>query len=221
MDPRCFWRLTRPTLNPATEFEMDDDYPFLAERCQEAIDGIAFAVDELAPPLMEAAACITQAFLQEGRLFTCGNGPDAALAQLVATRMLVGFEQERPALPAMALAADSGSFSGLATRHGMDEVFAQSLRALGHAGDILLCICSGDAAGNILRALEVARETNMTVIALSSPGDVSLTMAMQADEIILQCNGNCMARVTELQTLALHLLCELVERNIFGHYHGS
>ncbi|WP_460587404.1 D-sedoheptulose-7-phosphate isomerase [Haliea atlantica] len=200
---------------------MDDDYPFLAQRCQEAIEGIAFAVDELAPPLVEAAACITQAFLQEGRLFTCGNGPDAALAQLIASRMLAGFEQERPALPAMALAADSSSLGSLASRHGLDEVFAQSLRALAHSGDILLCICSGSVGGNLLRALEVARERDMTIVVLSSARDGSLADKVEPGEVLLPCAGNTLARVTELQILALHLLCELVERNLFGHYHGN
>lgn len=200
---------------------MDDDYPFLAQRCQEAIEGIAFAVDELAPPLVEAAACITQAFLQEGRLFVCGNGADAALAQLLAARMLAGFEQERPALPAIALAADSSSLGSLASRHGPDEIFAQSLRALAHSGDILLCICSGAAAGNLLRALDVARERAMTIIVLSGARDGSLARATEAGEVLLSCTGNSLARVTELQMLSLHLLCELVERNLFGHYHGS
>ena len=200
---------------------MDDDYPFLAQRCQEAIEGIAFAVDELAPPLMEAASCITQGFLQDARLFTCGSGPDAALAQLLASRMLAGFEQERPALPAIALAADSASFGSLSGRHGLDEVFAQSLRALGHSGDILLCICSGSASGGLLRALEVARERGMAIIAFTGSGDHSLAGALQVDDVLLPCRGNNQARVTELQILALHLLCELVERNLFGHYHGS
>lgn len=200
---------------------MDDDYQLIATNFQQVISTVAMAVDNLADPIQQAAGLMTATLLAEGKIMACGNGADASLSQLLTANLLGCFEQDRPALPALALAGDISSVTGIASQQGFNDIFARQVRALGQPGDTLVCISSGTVPGSVVRAAQAAHDRNMVVIALSNSADLGLAEALQGGDIAISCSAERRPRVTELHTMVIHLLCELIDRSLFGNHNGS
>ncbi|RLA44778.1 MAG: phosphoheptose isomerase [Gammaproteobacteria bacterium] len=195
-----------------------DYYQIIAENFQNTIETITLSVDNLAEPIERGSQLMARALLEDRKIVACGNGVDAALAQLFVSNLLSRFEQERPALPALTLSSDGANITAIAHSSGVIDIFSRQLRALGQAGDILLCINSSDGANNLLRAVQAARERNMTVVALSNTGDGELSTLIRVEDVELRVDAPRQPRIVELHTMAIHCLCELIDHRLFGTY---
>jgi phosphoheptose isomerase len=208
----CLTRLRKPVM---------DHYDILAGNCHSTIESLAMAVDALAEPMAIAAEMVSTALVQDGKVLACGAGPDAALAQLFTINMLGHFLQERPALPALALAGDGATIAAIAERDGPREMFARQIRALGHDSDLLLLVASAPAGDALLAALEAAAERNMSVIALSSGSDERLSRCLRAGDVEIPVHHAVPARALELHAVVIQNLSELIDHNLFGGYPGN
>jgi len=195
-----------------------DYYQIIADNFQSTIETIAMSVDNLAPSIELGNQLMTRALLEDRKIVACGNGVDAALAQLFSSNLLSRFEHERPALPALALGNDGGNVTAIAHSSGVNEIFSRQLRALGQAGDVLLCISSSSGANNLLRAVQTAHERNMGVVVLSNPGDSELSTLIRTEDVEISIEATRQPRIVELQTMAIHCLCELIDHSLFGAY---
>ena len=195
-----------------------DHYQIIADNFQNTIETIAMSVDELAHPIEQGSHLMAQALLEDRKIMACGNGVDAALAQLFTSNLLSRFEHERPALPALALGSDGTGMSAIAQSNGLNDVFSRPLRALGQAGDVLLCISSTSGANNLLRAVQAAHERKMCVVALSNTADTELGAFIRAEDVELRIEAARQPRIVEMHTMAIHCLCELIEHSLFGTY---
>lgn len=195
-----------------------NSYQLIASHFHSSIETISMSVDALAGPIEAASALLTQSLLQDGKIFSCGNGVDGAIAQILATKFLAQHDNERPALPAIALSADCFSIAAIAKSSGVNDVYARQVRALGQPGDVLVCINSADAATSLVRAVQAARERNMHVIALSNTQDRELGALMSETDVIVSIDSTHNARVVELQLMAIHCLCSLVDNGLFGSH---
>lgn len=195
-----------------------DYYNMIAGRFQRTIETIAMSVDNLAAPIEHASQLMTAALLADRKIIACGNGADAAMAQLFVSNLLGRFEHERPALPALALGSDSASMTAIAISGGVNDIFSRQLRALGNAGDVLLCINSSGGANNLLRAVQAAHERNMTVVALSNTHDRELGTLVQAEDVELLADAASEGQIVELQTMVIQCFCELIDHSLFGSF---
>ena len=195
-----------------------DHYPIIAENFQSTIETIALSVDNLAEPIERGSQLMTRALLEDRKIIACGNGVDAALAQLFTCNLLSRFEHERPALPALTLGGDGASITAITHSSGVVNIFSRQLRALGQAGDVLLCINSSGGANNLLRAVQAAHARNMTVVALSNTGDSEFSTLIRAQDVELRVDTRRQPRIVELHTMAIHCLCELIDHGLFGTY---
>ena len=193
-------------------------YEIIAEHFQGTMETISMAVDDLADPLDRGSEFITRALLEDRKIVACGVGVDAALAQLFCGYLLTRFEQDRPALPALALGADPAGVTAIAQSEGVDEVFSRQLRALGQADDVLLCIASEPDVATIARAVEAAHERNMHVIALSNSDSAELSSLIHAEDVELRVHSHRRSHVVEIHTMVIHCLCALVDQRLFGTY---
>ena len=193
-----------------------DYYRIIADNFQRTIDTIIMSVDPLAGVIERGSDLITAALLADRKIILCGNGVDAALAQLFACNLLNRFDEDRPALPALALGADSASATAIAQSSGISEIFSRQLRALGQAGDVLLCINSSTGADNLLRAVQTAQERNMGVIIMSNAQDSEIGTLLRPEDVELRVEASQPARIVEIHTMAIHNFCELIDHNLFG-----
>lgn len=162
--------------------------------------------------LEAVAGRLATCFREKGRLLVCGNGGSACDAMHIAGEFLGRFVQDRPALPAIALTADSGAITAIANDYRFDDVFARQVEAYGQRGDVLIALSTSGASMNVLLALEVARERGLYTVLLT--GEKGKTREHHADSVLAVPSTNT-ARVQEAHMVALHLLAALVEEMLF------
>jgi D-sedoheptulose 7-phosphate isomerase len=73
-----------------------------------------------------------------GRLLCAGNGGSAAQAQHLTAELVGRYRDDRPALSAIALHAETSSVTAIANDYGYDSVFARQVQATGGPGDVFL-----------------------------------------------------------------------------------
>ncbi len=142
----------------------------------------------------------------------CGNGGSAADAQHFVGELVGRFKyRHRPALPAIALTADSAVLTAWSNDMGYDHAFARQVQAFGRPGDVLFCISTSGRSANVIKACEQAHESGVSCIALvgGKGGDLSRL----ADQVILV-PASDPQRVQEVHLLTMHLICELVEEQV-------
>jgi D-sedoheptulose 7-phosphate isomerase len=163
-------------------------------------------------PVVAVAEAISNSLRQGGSVLVFGNGGSAADAQHFTAELIGRYEQERKAWPAIALTTDTSALTAIGNDYGFDRVFARQLEALGKAGDVAIGISTSGDSPNVLRALETANERGLVSVALTGRGGEAGRIA--AHHIAVQEART--ARVQEVHATLLHVICELVERELNG-----
>jgi D-sedoheptulose 7-phosphate isomerase len=161
-------------------------------------------------PVVDAADAITAALKRGGTVFVFGNGGSAADAQHFAAELVGRYEKERRGWPAVALTADASALTAIGNDYGFDRVFARQIEALGKAGDIAIGISTSGQSPNVLRGLAAANDRGMTTIALTGRGGEAGKIAKHHVAI----DEARTSRVQEVHATVLHVICELVEREL-------
>ncbi len=172
--------------------------------------------EALAPEIERAARLIVHCLAQGNKVLACGNGGSAAHAQRFVSLMINRFEQERPGLAALTLAADSSTLTSIANEHAFDQVFARQIKALGQPGDILLVISASGHSPNVLQATMAAHARNVHIIALAGRSGGELAEQIGDDDVLLCVPIESTARVQEIHLLAIHCLCDAVDSLLLG-----
>ena len=172
------------------------------------------ALESTASAIARAAVVLAQALTEHARVLCCGNGGSAADAQHFSSELLNHYERERPGLPAIALTTDSSTLTSLANDYGYPEIFARQVRALGRPGDVLLAITTSGRSENILRAISAAHQCDMRVVALSGRDGGGIPALLREDDTEIRVPGSSTARIQEVHLLAIHCLCDLIDKLI-------
>jgi D-sedoheptulose 7-phosphate isomerase len=188
----------------------------IQEHFQQSILGLSTSLDTQADLIRLAAERIAESLLQGGKILVCGNGGSAALASYFSSLLLNRFERERPALPAIALSADSVAMTAIATDLQYRSIYAQQIRALGQHTDILLVLTSGRNSANLREAVGAAYDREMLVIVISCEDSGNVTEMLQSDDLELRVPAPAGYRSQEIQLTVLHCLCDLIDVQIFG-----
>jgi D-sedoheptulose 7-phosphate isomerase len=185
----------------------------LAERrIRESLEAQARLLEkETFAAVVRAAEAIALALRHGGKLVVFGNGGSAADATHIAAEMVGRFLLERQGLPALALTDNSSALTAIANDYGYERVFARQVEALGRPGDVALGISTSGRSDNVLAGLEAARAGGMKTVALTG-GDGGAIPA-QADICVVAPSAET-PRIQECHTLVVHILCELVEREL-------
>lgn len=164
-----------------------------------------------------ASRHIVEALVNDKKVLACGNGGSAGDAQHFSSEMLNRFERERPALPAIALTTDTSTLTSIANDYHFDEVFAKQIRALGQAGDVLLVYSTSGNSANIIKAVHVAHEKGMPVVALTGKDGGALAATLNEADIEVRVPSDSTARIQEVHLLISHCLCDLIDHQLFGN----
>jgi len=174
------------------------------------------AAEALAPHVARAASLLTECLLGDGKILACGNGGSAADAQHFAAEMVGRFERERPELPAISLATDTSILTAVANDYAYDQVFAKQVRALGAAGDVLLAISTSGNSGNVIAAIEAARDREMGIVALTGKGGGRIGAMLGPGDVELRVPHERTARIQECHLLSIHCLCDAIDNTLLG-----
>jgi D-sedoheptulose 7-phosphate isomerase len=189
---------------------VDDVLRYLAQSRDVVTTAIEDA--EFAGKLAAAAERVTAALAAGGKVLLAGNGGSAADAQHIAGELLCRLNYDRPPVAAIALTTDSSVLTAIANDYSYAQVFERQVRGLGRAGDVLIAISTSGRSGNILRAIEAAREIGLFVIGLTgaSGGD----MANSCD-MCLCVPSAVTSLIQQVHIIAAHVICGIVEERLF------
>lgn len=143
---------------------MSDLRALIVRKARESASTKAAFFEENAERVDACARAMAAAFDAGAKLFVMGNGGSACDAQHVAVEFMHPVVTKRPALPAIALAADSALLTAVGNDEDFSLAFAKQLRLLGEKGDIALGISTSGKSANVNRALGVAREMGMLTV---------------------------------------------------------
>ncbi len=161
----------------------------------------------------QAARNCIQTFREGGKVLFCGNGGSAADAQHIAAELSGRFYIDRPPLFAEALHVNSSYVTAVANDYGFEEVYARMVQAAGKRGDVLVAISTSGNSSNILKSIEAAKRQGMVVIGLT--GNSGGKMRDLCD-VLLNVPSSDTPRIQESHILIGHILCEIIEGEIFG-----
>jgi D-sedoheptulose 7-phosphate isomerase len=155
-----------------------------------------------------------EAALRRGnKLLFVGNGGSAADAQHLAAELVVRFKLDRPGLPALALTVDSSVLTAIGNDYGFDQLFARQVQALGRSGDVLIALTTSGNSRNILAAVPVAEAMGIEVFGMTGANG---GMLAKITERCLKVPSDDTPRIQEAHTLLGHMLCDILEQNIFS-----
>ncbi len=197
---------------------MEDQKTWPRERMlthmQESAEVMGQLAESCGDDILRAADAITETFRGGGKLLLCGNGGSAADCQHMAaefvSRLTIDFE--RPALPALALTTDSSFLTAYANDCGYDGVFARQVDALGKPGDILIGISTSGGSSNVVHAFRSARGAGIRTIALIGERGV----LREAADIAIAVPSTFTQYIQEAHLAIEHILCDIIERQLFG-----
>ena len=172
----------------------------------------AFLRDNLGT-LVQVIDLLVAMFRRGNKLLIFGNGGSAADAQHIAAEFTNRFLIERPPLAALALTTDTSALTSIANDYDYSQVFAKQVKALGKAGDMALAISTSGNSANILAALDACRDLNIITVGLTG-GDGG-EMAGKVSLLLRASAGKTSARIQETHILVGHVICEMVDHQLF------
>ncbi|HEX2298807.1 MAG TPA: SIS domain-containing protein [Pseudonocardiaceae bacterium] len=159
-------------------------------------------------------ACYDMAlrFHRGGRLVCFGNGSAAADAAHIVVEFVHPVIVGKRALPAVSLANDAATLSGITRFGGFEDSFAVPLRLQATAADIALGISPDGDCVNVARALEVARDMGLLTVALvgGQSGQGGRIARIGGLDHVLLARSDDPLVVKEIQVTTYHVLWELV-----------
>jgi D-sedoheptulose 7-phosphate isomerase len=175
------------------------------ERRRGPIEGIATAATTV------AIACRDMAgrFQAGGRLLVFGTGGCATDAEHIAVEFVHPVIVGKRALPALSLASDSATLTGIAAGHGLDRIFGHQVRTLGRPGDIALALSADGDSPAIQAGLAAARDAGMLTIALIGGEGGQIASGQLADHCFVIASDDAHV-VKEAHVTTYHVLWELV-----------
>ena len=156
---------------------------------------------------------ITTAFQNGNSVYFAGNGGSAADAQHLAAEFSGRFYKDRKALPSEALHCNTSYLTAVANDYSYEVIYARLIEGITKPGDVLVGLSTSGNSGNIVKAFEMAKTKQ--VVAIGFTGDNGGKMKAISDYLI-NIPSNDTPRIQESHILVGHIICELVESNIFG-----
>ena len=162
--------------------------------------------------IVRAARLIADSYRAGGKLLLFGNGGSAADAQHIAAEFLGRFECERQCLPAVALSDNNASLTAIANDYSFADVYSRQVRGLGRPGDVALAISTSGNSANVVAAVRAARDAGLITLALVGESGGELGPLV---DVCIRFPASSTPRVQEGHALLGHLLCELVESQLY------
>jgi len=152
-------------------------------------------------------------FRNEGKVLFCGNGGSAADAQHIAAELSGRFYVDRPPLFAEALHVNTSFLTAVANDFSFEIAFARMVEAAGKKDDMLILLSTSGNSPNIVNAAQKGKELGMIVVGFTGEGGGKLKGLCH---YCLEVPSRNTPRIQEMHITIGHILCELVEEEIFG-----
>jgi D-sedoheptulose 7-phosphate isomerase len=179
----------------------------IQQQFYEAADLHNQAAQDMSRPLALAAELLAACITAGGKLLVAGTQSGQLLAPVVSLAFAGRHERDRPPLAALALRDEP-----LAS-------LAQQVGALGQPGDLLLLIDGGGVAqarATLREAAAAAHVAEMSVVVMVGASHTHWQDTLAETDVLLAIPHERPSRVTEVQLMLMHTLCDAVDLQLMG-----
>ncbi|MBK1972275.1 D-sedoheptulose 7-phosphate isomerase [Campylobacter sp. TTU_617] len=169
--------------------------------------------EDLLNLIKKVALEIIKAYKNGNKTLLAGNGGSAADAQHIAGELVSRFYFDRPGLASIALTTDTSILTAIGNDYGYEKVFSRQLEAQGLKGDIFIGISTSGNSVNILKALEICKEKGIISVGLTGKSGGKMN---DLCDYCIKVPSNYTPRIQESHILIAHILCAIVEEELFG-----
>ncbi len=177
------------------------------------VKSLVLADENLQQTIQQVINVVTVAFQNGKKVLFCGNGGSAADAQHLAAEFSGRFYKDRKALPSEALHCNTSYLTAVANDYSYEVIYARLVDGICEAGDVLIGLSTSGNSENILKAFETAKEKG--VITVGFTGATGGKMKAVSDYLV-NVPSTDTPRIQESHIMIGHIICQLVESNIFG-----
>lgn len=168
--------------------------------------------EALMEKIAQVADVLVNAYKSGHKTLWAGNGGSAADAQHMAGELVNKFSFDRAGLAALSLSTDTSIITAVGNDYGFDRLFARQVEAQGCAGDVFIGISTSGKSPNLVNALAACREKGITSVAIVGANPCP----MDDYDYVIHVPSTVTPRIQECQTLIGHILCYIVEQELFG-----
>ena len=186
----------------------------ILQHIQESIDTKTRLMEDvrLVAEIDKVAQLIVEAYRNGHKTLWAGNGGSAADAQHMAGELVNKFTFDRPGLPALSLSTDTSILTAVGNDYGFERLFARQVEAQGCAGDVFIGISTSGKSKNLVEALQACRDKGIVSVAIVGADPCP----MDEYDHVIHIPSRETPRIQECQTLIGHILCSIVEAELFG-----
>ena len=170
--------------------------------------------EKVVDSITECVTVIVKAFTAGNKVLFCGNGGSAADAQHLAAEFSGRFYIDRDALPAEALHCNTSYLTAVGNDYSYDVIFSRLIKGIGKKGDVLIGLSTSGNSANIIKAFEMAKQKEMITIGFT--GQTGGKMK-EISNYLLNIPSTDTPRIQESHILVGHIICQLVEEELFGN----
>ena len=188
----------------------------IVDRIEKSIEikKLIISNESLISQIERACEEIIESFKNGNKVLFCGNGGSAADAQHLAAELSGRFYFDRAPLPSEACHVNSSFMTAVANDYGYHMAYARYIKVLGKKGDVLIGLSTSGNSENIIQAFYVAKEMGIQCIGFT--GKSGGKMGIIAD-ILINVPSEDTPRIQESHITIGHIICEIVEKSLFGN----
>lgn len=169
--------------------------------------------EKLQDMIAQITETIVTCFKYGGRVYFCGNGGSAADAQHLAAEFSGKFYLERDILPSEALHCNSSYITAVSNDLSFEIIYSRLISGIGKAGDVLIGLSTSGNSANIVKAFKTCHEKAITTVAFTGSDGGRMR---ELSKLIINVPSTDTPRIQEAHITIGHIICELVEEEIFG-----
>ncbi len=171
-------------------------------------------LQNLVPQIKELVEMILKVYKNGGRLIMFGNGGSAAdSAHLIAELVNMLYLKNRPMLDALALTVNMSVLTSIANDYSYEDIFSRQVESLVTDKDIVIGISTSGNSKNVIKALHMVKERG--AITVGWTGRTGGKMANMELDMLMRVNSDDVARIQEGHMVIGHIMCSLVEKELF------
>ncbi|HEB9272661.1 phosphoheptose isomerase [Campylobacter sp. BCW_6875] len=163
--------------------------------------------------IKNASLEVIKAYKNGNKTLLAGNGGSAADAQHIAGEFVSRFYFDRPGIASIALSTDTSILTAIGNDYGYENLFARQVQAQGVKGDVFIGISTSGNSKNILKALELCKQKEIISIGLSGASGGAMN---ELCDYCIKVPSTCTPRIQEAHILIGHIICAIVEEELFG-----
>ena len=158
--------------------------------------------------LSAAGRLVAETIAEGGRIYSCGNGGSAAIANHLVCDCLKGIRTGTALKPKVhSFSTTVETLTAIVNDIGSEQMFSFQLESMGEEGDLLIAISSSGSSPNIVRAIETASSMRVRTIAMTG---FDGGRARQEADISLHVECDNYGIIEDIHQSLMHILAQHV-----------